>query len=83
MNKEKLIENLIEQIKEAQLKLGFVKETIRLYFPFRSLAGLLGIACENSQELQKLLENEFEDTVLGKLTFSTCKGDRIEVRIPA
>lgn len=33
MNKDRLIENLIEQIKEAQLKLGYAKETIRLYFP--------------------------------------------------
>lgn len=31
MNKDRLIENLTEQIKEAQLKLGYAKETIRLY----------------------------------------------------
>ena len=33
MNEQKLIQNVIEQIKEAQLKLGAEKEVIRLYFP--------------------------------------------------
>lgn len=33
MNIDNFMENIIEQIKEAHLKLGFVKEVIRLYFP--------------------------------------------------
>ena len=35
MNEQKLIQNVIEQIKEAQLKLGAEKEVIRLIFPWR------------------------------------------------
>ena len=33
MNTERFLDNITEQIKEAQLKLGFAKEVIRLYFP--------------------------------------------------
>ena len=40
MNPKGLLENLIEQIKEAQLKLGYARETIRLYFPVSSLCAL-------------------------------------------
>lgn len=85
MKKDRLIENIIEQIKEAQLKLGYARETIRLYFPTRSVCDLLGLECMDGEKLIALLERdkEFEDTVLGHLSFSICKGDRIEVRISA
>lgn len=83
MEKERFIENLTEQIKEAQLKLGFVKETIRLYFPVRSLCDLLGLELISGRELAALLKKEFENTVLGKLKFAQCEGDRIEVCISA
>lgn len=43
MNTEKLIKNIIDQIKEAQIKLGFAKETTRLYYPVESLNAMLGI----------------------------------------
>lgn len=85
MDKDRLIENLTEQIKEAQLKLGYAKEIIRLYFPVQSLCGLLQMESRSGKELVALLreEKEFEDTVLGKLHFTLCRDDRIEVCIPA
>ena len=85
MNKDSLIENLTEQIKEAQLKLGYAEETIRLYFPVQSMCALLQIEAKSGKELVALLKEgkEFEDTVLGKLSFTLCKDDRIEVCIPA
>lgn len=33
MNREKLLKNMTDQVKEAQLKLGYAKETVRLYYP--------------------------------------------------
>ena len=42
MKKQKLIKNMTDQIKEAQIKLGFVRESIRLYFPWESFMVLLG-----------------------------------------
>ena len=85
MDRERLIENLIEQIKEAQLKLGYAKETIRLYFPVQLMCGLLRIELMSGKELVALLkkEKQFEKTVLGKIRFTLCGNDRIEVCIPA
>lgn len=85
MKTERFLKIMTEQIKEAQLKLGFAREVIRLYFPASSLSLLLQVKCETGEELLKLLEEEaaFSDTVLGKIRFSLCKDDRIEVCIGA
>lgn len=84
MNVNKFLENIIEQIKEAQLKLGFAKEVIRLYFPFESLCTLLQAECRNGKELLAALEKEdgLKDSVLGEIRFSLCRDERIEVCIP-
>ncbi|MGN1168234.1 MAG: DUF3877 family protein [Lachnospiraceae bacterium] len=58
MDNDRLIENLTGQIKEAQLKLGYVKEAIRLYFPVRSMCGLLQIELRSGKELIALLKEE-------------------------
>lgn len=95
MNQDKLTENIIDQIKEAQIKLGYAKETVRLYYPTASLNALLGTAAESADELLRLLGQEakvpgheasgqsvrLEGTVLGPLEFSE-HGGRIEVKIP-
>ncbi|MBD9157211.1 MAG: hypothetical protein EGQ17_02840, partial [Lachnospiraceae bacterium] len=51
MGKERLEQNLIDQMKEAQLKLGFEEETMRLYYPVASLNLLLGTNCETAKEM--------------------------------
>ena len=38
MNRERLIKNMTDQVKEAQLKLGYAPETVRLYYPVQALA---------------------------------------------
>ncbi len=83
MNPEKLIENIVDQIKEAQIKLGYAKETVRLYYPAESLCRWLGLEAMGDEELAAFLSEEpaFSDTVLGKLQFAAHKG-RIEARIP-
>lgn len=82
MKTERFIQNIIEQIKEAQLKLGYVKESIRLYFPYPSLQNLLQEQSANAKELLTRIEQEkkFSNTVLGELRFSL-KKDRFEVWI--
>ena len=55
---EKLIQNVKDQIKEAQIKLGYVEETVRLYYPAASLNLLLGINAESAEELKTFLETE-------------------------
>lgn len=85
MDRNSLIENIIEQIKELQLKLGFAEETIRLYFPVSSLCSLLKLSQRSSEELLSTLEREeaFRHTVLGAITFSLCAENRMEVRVSA
>ena len=58
MDTDRLIENIIEQIKEAQIKLGYVKEVIRLYFPAGSLSLLLQIQEESAEVLAEQLQKE-------------------------
>ena len=84
MNKLNLQKNIVEQIKEAQIKLGFAKEIIRLYYPVASLCALLEIAVMPGNELVQQLEadTELKNTNLGNIKFALCKGERIEVQIP-
>lgn len=82
MNTERFLKNIMDQIKEAQLKLGYVKEAVRLYYPTASLNGLLGTDCTTAGELAELLKHTFrQKTVLGVLQFHT-HADRIEIGIP-
>lgn len=84
MNIEKFLENVIEQIKELQLKLGFAREVIRLYYPAESLGSLLEVECSSGKELLDLLQKEraFSDTRLGAIGFAGAK-ERIQVCISA
>ena len=61
MRFEKLEQNIIDMIKEEQAKLGYRKESIRLYYPLSSLVHLTG---ENlgEQEMLALLSEFGEET---------------------
>jgi hypothetical protein len=63
--------NIIDIIKEEQIKLGYQSETIRLYYPMESINNLLGVDYQLS-ELSKALDlfGEFVNTRLGKVTHS-------------
>ena len=50
MNRKCLIKNMTDQVKEAQLKLGYAPETVRLYYPAASLNEILGTSARNAQE---------------------------------
>ena len=72
MNPEKFIQNIIDQIKEAQIKLGYAKETVRLYYPAESLCRWMGLEAMEARKLAQFLAKSaaFSDTVLGKLEFA-------------
>ncbi|MCI5731753.1 MAG: DUF3877 family protein [Eubacterium sp.] len=74
--KEHLEKNIIEQIQEAQLKLGFVKETVRLYYPLDSLNAILNIHCQEGNEMCIQLASVFPDFTFG------CRGERVEISVP-
>ncbi len=83
MNVDKLTENIVDQIKEAQIKLGYAKETVRLYYPAESLCTLMGMEPMDTKRLLDYLKETavLSEIPLGELQFTAHKG-RIEVRIP-
>lgn len=78
----KLEKNLIDLIKEEQVKLGYRKESLRLYYPLRTLNHFYG-SSDTPEEMQKRLA-EFVHTVgqtLGTVRVSH-RGERFCFEIP-
>lgn len=84
MNTDRLLQNITDQIVEAQLKLGYAKETMRLYFPLNSLKVLLETEAENVEEMLEMLTKdvELQSSGLGCLKVSA-RGERFEFSVPA
>lgn len=84
MNRDKLAANMTDQIKEAQLKLGYAEETVRLYYPLSSLCVMFTANLPDGAEILEALKEAFDgwrDCPLGKLSFHL-RGDRMEISIP-
>lgn len=64
MNFEKLEQNMIDIITEQQLKLGYRREKVRIYYPLLSLNRLLGTAYDTVQMDTAL--SDFCDSVKDK-----------------
>ena len=84
MNTEKLTQNMIDTIKEWQIKIGYQKEAIGLYYPADSLKNLLELPADTS--LKALLEqlslfSNATEKQFGKLNISNEK-ERICLQIP-
>lgn len=77
-----LYNNIIDQMKEAQMKLGFAKETTRLYYPVASLNTLLKTDFKDPKEMCDYLRHEYvKSDALGEIQYAV-RGGRIEVSIP-
>ena len=83
MNTEKFVKNVTDQVKELQLKLGYAREVVRLYYPASSLNILLDMEGKGAEELVRLMNGEpaLTEGCLGRLEFSVHK-DRVEVHVP-
>lgn len=85
MNLQRLKDTLFEMIKEQQLKLGYVYETVRLYFPRPSLCKILSLP-ENAveDELKKAIRL-FQESVQQELgaVRVTRRGERFCISVPA
>ena len=82
MNFSKLKKNIIDVIKEQQIKLGYRKESVRLYYPLQSLNRLLGTDL-NESEMKSVL-NAFAECVkeeLGSIGIS-CENKRFCFFLP-
>lgn len=75
-HKDKLEKNIIDQIKEAQLKLGFVRETVRLYYPMESILGIVEEPVMEPDFLCQQLEGAFPDFAFG------IHAGRVEICVP-
>lgn len=73
--------NIIDMLEEQQQKLGYQRETVRLYYPLESLNHLLGTSA-NREQMRDLLR-EFRDSApeLGPLRFSD-REERFCVTVP-
>ncbi|MCM1497058.1 MAG: DUF3877 family protein [Clostridium sp.] len=77
-----LEQNIIDTIEEQQLKLGYLKETVRLYYPLSSLNRFLDT--HNRVEYMKPLLQKFSEVTrsrLGGVTV-TNRGERFCIAIP-
>ena len=54
MNIKKVERNIISLVEEQQLKLGYLKETVRFYFPLASLNSFLDIDCDVDEMLKQM-----------------------------
>lgn len=79
---ERLTNNIIDMLVEQQLKLGYMSESVALYYPLESLQGLMDVAFDEAEMLHSL--NGFCDEVeniLGRIAISSRNG-RFCLRIP-
>lgn len=76
MEYEKLEKNIKAVVKENQIKLGYRKETVRLYYPLSSLNRYLGVSftCEQMQEAMLSFAKHFSSQY-GQLQISN-EGER-------
>jgi tetratricopeptide (TPR) repeat protein len=83
MNYRMLEKVICDTIKEEQIKLGYEKETIRLYYPMSSLAHILEEKFENAEQLTEALKTFAEQVKdkLGKLMI-THTDERFCILIP-
>ena len=58
---------MTDQIKEAQIKLGYAKETIRLYYPLRSLMAILEINNTCDKDLKSPSEATTEEITIEEM----------------
>lgn len=82
MNFQKLEKNIIDIIQEEQIKLGYRRESIRLYYPLLSLNRLLETDCGPDQMCEVLgAFSRHTEMRLGRIEFSHQK-DRFCLTIP-
>lgn len=77
-----LEENIIEIIKEQQVKLGYISETVRLYYPLESLNRFMGEECSVKEMHERLKEFcKMVQDKLGEITVSNA-GKRFCLAVP-
>lgn len=82
MNYDALEQNIIDMIEEQQLKLGYLPETVRLYYPLSSLNRFLGMESSIEEMTGYLLRfSEQTKARLGGIVVSN-QGERFCIAVP-
>lgn len=82
MRVEKLMKNIIDQVKEGQLKLGYVRETVRLYYPLESMNAILETNFTTARDLVKSLNPVLlRECALPGGVWLGFQGERIDVSV--
>lgn len=77
-----LKQNIIDSIEEQQLKLGYLNETVRLYYPLSSLNRFLQVECSEENMLEIMQEfSRWTEKELGGVTI-TNRGERFCIAVP-
>lgn len=87
MNSEKnfpvLKKNLIDVIKESQIKIGYTKNDVALYYPLNALNNILECSLNTNEMMNTLNEfGSYAMNELGKINFSF-DDERFCIKIPA
>lgn len=80
----KFEQTLIDIIQEQQIKLGYMKETLRFYFPIESIRYLLDLEdIDDNDIIDRCLNDELAriKTNFGQISFAS-KANRYEITIP-
>ena len=79
---EALLRNIFDVIEEGQLKLGYRREAIRLYYPLASLNAFMNASCDRMQMHEALSRfAQRHRDVFGEIAVSS-KGDRFCLTVP-
>lgn len=77
-----LKQNIMDSVEEQQLKLGYLNETVRLYYPLSSLNRFLQTECSEQKMLEVMQEfSRSTEEELGGVTI-TNRGVRFCIAIP-
>lgn len=76
---EALKQNIIDVVVEEQIKIGYQKESIQLYYPVKSVTNLLGTETLAPLELINILDSfkTYTENDPGKLEYTLRKDDRV------
>ena len=83
MNIRPLVQDITDQLKEAQIKLGFGPSTVRIYYTTAALAALTGCGDQQPGDMAAALPAlpQAGESSLGALQFAPHE-DRVQVTIP-
>lgn len=78
MNIKQLEKNIIDMLIEQQIKLGYLKEVVRLYYPKKSVYALLDVA-EDREILSEVEDSIFDKS--GNIHIKSLKDGRICIEV--